>query len=279
VEEPNFRTGRTHVTYSLPPERIAFYRQHEPARLRLDPFLATRFIRFNVTRAPCDNQKVRRALSLAIDRAGLVRAVLANAWRPAAHLTPPNCGGYTSRARVPTDFETARQLLAEAGFPAGRGLPGVEIQVTPSGVAQRVGEVIQETWRRELGVVSTVATTEIKVLQNNMETLNYSAGIMGFAGDFADPSTFLEVFLAKGPDNKTGWANADYDRLVAEAVRTLDSERRIELFQRAEALLLEEAPLAPLYFDTQAYLIHPAVKGWVPAPLWIRRYQNVWLEE
>ena len=180
---------------------------------------------------------------------------------------------------MPTDFATARRLLAEAGFPAGRGLPGVEIQVTQNSVAQKVGEVIQETWRRELGVVSTVATREIKVLLHNMETLDYSAGILNFTADFADPATFLEIFLAKGSDNRTGWANPEYDRLIAEAARTLDPERRFEFFQQAEALLLEEAPLAPLYFDTRAYLIHPAVKGWVPAPLFVRRYHYVWLEK
>ena len=173
----------------------------------------------------------------------------------------------------------ARRLLTEAGFPAGRGLPAVEFQVFQGGSDHTVGEVIQETWRRELGVVSTIAIKEIKVAVQNMQTMDSSVGITGWGADFADPATFLEVFLGKGTQNRTGWANPEYDRLIAEAARTLDPERRFEHFQQAEALLLEEAPIAPLCFDAKTYLIHPAVKGWVPAPLGLRRYQYVWLEK
>jgi oligopeptide transport system substrate-binding protein len=279
VEELNFRAGQTHVTSGLPTAKIAVYREREPARLRLDPLLNPFFLRFNVTKAPCDNQKVRRALALAIDRVGIVRAVFSDSRRPAEHLTPPVCGGYTARARMPTDFAAARRLLVEAGFPAGQGLPAVEIQVNNETERRKVAEVIQETWRRELGVGSTVATAEQKTFVQNRQILNYSVSISGWGADFADPATFLEVFLGKGGNNWTGWANPEYDRLIAEASRTPDPARRFEFFQQAEALLLEEAPIAPLYFDTAAYLIHPAVKGWVPAPLVTRRYQYVWLEK
>jgi len=279
VGELNFRAGQTHVTAGLPTAKIAVYREREPARLRLDPVLTTCFLRFNVTKAPFDNQKVRRALALAIDRTGIVRAVFADSRRPAEHLTSPDIGGYTARARIPTDFAAARRLLAEAGFPAGRGLPVVNILVPNDTERVRSAEVIQETWRRELGVGSTIATKEWKVHAQNQQTLDYSVAIWDWVADFADPATFLEMFLGKGGQNRTGWANPEYERLIAEASRTPDPARRFEFFQQAEALLLEEAPIAPVYFDTYAYLIHPAVKGWVPAPLVTRRYQYVWLEK
>ena len=279
VEELNFRAGQTHVTWGLPPAKITAYREREPARLRLDPLFDTFFLRFNVTKAPCDNQKVRRALALAINREGIMRAVFADSRRPAAHLTPPDCGGYTARAQMPTDPAAARLLLAEAGFPAGRGLPAVEILVTNGTEYSRIAEVIQETWRRDLGVGSTIATKELRTFFQSQQTLDYSVAIGDWVADFADPATFLEVFLGKGGNNWTGWANPEYDRLIAEAARTLNPERRFEFFQQAEALLLDEAPIMPLYFDTQAHLIHPAVKGWMPAPLFVRRYQYVWLEK
>ncbi|MDO8542533.1 MAG: peptide ABC transporter substrate-binding protein [Opitutaceae bacterium] len=279
VEELNFRAGQTHVTFGLPTAKIAVYREREPARLRLEPLFDTFFLRFNVTKAPCDNQKVRRALALAIDRTGIVRAVFADSRRPAGHLTPPDCGGYNVRARVPTDFATARRLLAEAGFPAGRGLLEVEIQTNNTAERRRIAEVIQETWRRELGVRSTIASMEGRVSAQYQRTLDYSVAIGDWVADIADPVNFLEVYLGKGGNNWTGWSNPEYDRLIAEAARTLDPERRFEFFQQAEALLLEEAPIAPLFFGAQTYLIHPAVKGWVPAPLWVRRYQYVWLEK
>jgi oligopeptide transport system substrate-binding protein len=279
VEEHNFRAGQTHVTNGVPTAKIAVFCEREPARLRLDPVLATSFLQFNVTKAPFDNQKVRRALALAIDRAGIVRAVFADSCRPAEHLTPPNCGGYTARARVPTDFAAARRLLVEAGFPAGRGLPVVEIKIGNRTERLRIAEVLQETWRRELGVDCTIATKESKTVLQELQTLDYSIAINGLLADFADPANFLEMSLGKGGYNWTGWANPDYDRLLAEAVRIQDHERRFAHFQQAEALLLEEAPIAPVWFDTHAYLIHPAVQGWVPAPLRLRRYQYVWLEK
>jgi len=279
VEEHNFRTGQTHVTWGLPTAKIAVYREREPARLRLDPLLVPYFLRFNVTKAPFDNQKVRRALALALDRTGIVRAVFADSRQPAEHLTPPDCGGYTARAHLPTDFAAARRLLAEAGFPAGRGLPVVEIKVGNFTERVRTAEVIQETWRRELGVGSTIAAKETKTVIQELQTSDYSVALAGMGYDFADPVNNLEAFIRKGAQNWTGWANPEYDRLIAEASRTPDPERRFEFLQQAEALLLEEAPIAPLYFDTQTYLIHPAVKGWAPSPLRVRRYQYVWLEK
>jgi oligopeptide transport system substrate-binding protein len=278
VEEHDFRAGQTHVTFGLPTTKIASYREREPARLRLDPVSQSRFLNFNVTKAPLDNPKVRRALALAIDREGIVRAVFADSCRPAANLTPPDCGGYTARARMPTDFAAARRLLAEAGFPAGRGLPTFEIQALGNSSDLPVAEVIQQTWRRELGVGSTIATKEARVLFQATQALNHTVAFGNWFADFADPATYLELFLGKGGLNHTGWANPAYDRLIAEASRTLDPAQRFEFFQQAEALLLEEAPIAPLYFGAQTYLIHPAVKGWVPAPLVVRRYQYVWLE-
>jgi oligopeptide transport system substrate-binding protein len=279
VEEHNFRAGQTHVTWGLPTAKIAVYRERDPARLRLDPLLMPFFLRFNVTKAPFDNQKVRRALALALDRAGIVRAVFADSRRPAEHLTPPDCGGYTARARIPTDFAAARRLLAEAGFSGGRGLPVVEIKVGNFTERVRTAEVIQETWRSELGVGSTIATKEAKTVMQELQTLDYSVALAGFGYDFADPVNNLEAFIEKGARNWTGWVNPEYDRLIAEASRTPDPERRFEFLQQAEALLLEEAPIAPVYFEAKAYLIHPAVKGWVPAPLDTRRYQYVWLEK
>jgi oligopeptide transport system substrate-binding protein len=276
VEELNFRMGQIHVTCSLPKAKIGYYREHEPARLRIEPIFRSSYLQFNTTKAPFNQQKVRRALALAIDRTRLARAVLGDAGRPAEHVTPPDCGGYTTRARVPTDFAAARRLLAEAGFPAGQDLPAVTLQIYGS---QKIAEVIQETWRRELGIVCTIDQGEIKAVLQDIQALQYSVGMGGWTADFTDPATFLEVFVTNGKENKTGWGNPDYDRLIAKAAHTLDPARRLEVFQEAEALLLEEAPIAPLLFGSQTYLIHPAVKGWVFAPLGLRRYHHVWLEK
>ena len=279
VEEHNFRAGQVHLTTSLPMAKIAGYRARDPARLRIDPLLSTIYLDFSVARPPLDRAKVRRALALAIDRESIVRAVFTGSRLPAACLIPPGCAGYIARARVPTDFTAARRLLAEAGFSGGKGLPEMAVQFGINvGDITRVVEAIQETWRRELGVRITLEPSEQKTWLQYMQSHNYAIAFSAWIADFADPATFFEVHVTNGGNNWTGWSNPAYDRLMADASRTQDPDRRFEMFQQAEALLLEEAPIVPIYFDAQTYLIHSAVKNWEPAPLGLHRYQCVWLE-
>jgi oligopeptide transport system substrate-binding protein len=99
-----------------------------------------------------------------------------------------------------------------------------------------------------------------------------------WTADFADPVSQLEVFLKDSGSNWTGWGDPAYDRALAEAATTPDQARRFELFQQAEAILLEQAPIAPLIFGARNYLIHPTVRGWEPAPVGINQYKKVYLK-
>jgi oligopeptide transport system substrate-binding protein len=279
TEEKDFRAGQLHVTYSLPLAKVDAYRHDAPGLLRVDPFLQTFFLRFNVKRAPFDDPRVRRALSLAINRDLIARRVLSGGY-PAAHsFTPPNCGDYTARAGVGFDAGEARRLLAESGHPGGRGIPPFEVQVRNDEVQPPVMEAIQAMWAKELGVHATLATLEQKTWIQNQQTLNYAVSTAGWAGDFLDPVTFLNLFVTDGGNNWTGWGDAAYDRLVDEASGAVEPGARMEGFQKAEAYLLDQGPVAPLYFGAHAYLIDPAVKGWTPALLGYHRYALVRLED
>jgi len=278
VEEREFRAGQLHVTFNLPVAKIPAWRERDPAALRLDPTMQTNFLRLNVTRPPFDNPGVRRALSLAIDRDTLARTVLQGSRLPAHSLTPPGTGGYTARAGVGTDYEAARKLLAAAGYPGGKGLPPVELLCRNDELMPRLAEALQAMWQRELGLRVTIAPTEQKTWIQNQKNLNYAVCLAAWTADFPDPVTFLGLFTADSSYNWTGWKNPAYDRLLAQAAATLDPRQRLEIFQQAEQLLLEESPVAPVHFGAQTYLIHPAVKGWVPAPLVFRRYQYVTLQ-
>lgn len=277
VEERNFRAGQVHVTYGLPTSKLETYRRENPAALRLDPFLQAIFLRFNTTRPPFTDPRVRRGLSLAIDRDGIAASVLRGAGTPARSFTPPDCAGYTSRATVPTDFAAARRLLAEAGFPDGRGLPPIDLQVRNDEHQPRVAEVLQAQWRKELGLTLTITPLEQKTWVQNQQTLNYTLSGAGWIGDFVDPVTFLDLFVSTGGNNWTGWNSPDYDRLIQQAAATPDPAVRHEIFQQAEALLLEQAPVAPVFFGTRAYLIHPAVRGWEPSLLGLHQYKKIHL--
>jgi oligopeptide transport system substrate-binding protein len=278
VEERNFRAGQLHLTNSLPLSKIPAYRLANPSPLRTDLFLQVLFLRFNVTRPPFDNPKVRRALSLAVDRESIARNLLHESRAPASHFVPPQTAGYESRAHVEKNFAEARRLLAEAGFPGGQGLPVIELQVRNDEIQPKMVEAVQAMWQRELGVRISIALLEQKVSIQNQANLNFTIGANGWVADFADPATFLDTFVTGGGNNWTGWGDPLYDRLIATAARTLDAGQRYELFQQAETILLEQAPVIPLVFGARNYLIDSAVHGWEPAPIGMYQYKKVYLQ-
>lgn len=278
ADERNFRAGQVHLTAGLPAAKIAAYRAEQPASLRSDPFLQTIFLRFNTTRPPFDDARVRRALSLAIDREAIVAQALRGGQRPAGALTPPDTAGYTARATVGLDFEAARRLLAAAGYPGGRGLPPLELQVRNDQDQPRVAEVLQAQWARELGVTLTITQLEQRTWFANQQNLAYTLSGAGWIGDFVDPVTFLDLFVTGGGNNWTGWSDPDYDALIAGAAAARDPAARLELFQRAEARLLEQAPIAPIFHGVRNFLIHPAVRGWEPSLLGQNQYKKVYLQ-
>jgi oligopeptide transport system substrate-binding protein len=278
TEEKDFRAGQLHVTYSLPVSKIEAYRRDAPEKLRVDPFLQTFFLRFNVKRSPFGDARVRRALSLAIDRDQIARRVLSASYPPAHTFTPPDCGGYTATAQVGLDVTEAQKLLADAGYPGGKGLRSFEVEVRNDGLQAPVMEAIQAMWDKQLGVHATLATLEQKTWIQNQQTLNYDVSTAGWAGDFLDPVTFLDLFVSGGGNNWTGWSDATYDSLIAQAAQTQGPQDRYAVFQKAEAYLLLQGPVAPLYFGAHTYLIHPSVKGWTPALLGYHRYSLVRLE-
>lgn len=278
VEERNFRAGQLHLSHNLPLSKIPAYRAGDAAKLRIDPFAQAIFIRFNTTKPPFNNPKLRRALALAIDRDSISRHLLHGSRPPAHHLTPTGLAGYVSRSRVSDDFDAARRLLAEAGFPAGRGLPPFEIQVRNDELQPKIIEAVQAMWERELGVHATIALLEQKTSIQNQRALDFTVGSNGWVADYPDPATFLELFVTHGLANWTGWGDATYDRLIAQAAQTLDPRMRMECFQQAEAILLEQAPIIPLVFGARNYLIHPSVKGWDPALIGLYQYKKVYLQ-
>jgi oligopeptide transport system substrate-binding protein len=281
ADERNFRAGQVHATFTLPLNKVEAWRAPDATptgALRLDPFLQTVFLRFNTTKPPLTDPRVRRALSLAIDRETISRTVLRGSRAAALRLTPPGIGGHAAQAQVATDLALAKRLLAEAGFANGAGLPQIELQCRNDELQPQVAEVLQAAWQRDLGLRVTLARSEQKTWLQNQQTLAYTVTFGSWIADFPDASNFLGLFVKDGGYNWTGWSNPDYDRLLAEADQATNAEQRRALLDRAEALLLETAPIAPVFHGAQTYLLHPAVQGWPPSLLGTRRYQGVELK-
>jgi len=278
TEERAFRSGQLHSTYEVPLPKIDVYKKDNPELLRMDPYFGTYMYRMNTTRPHLKDKRVRQALSLAIDRKAIVENVTRGGQRPAFHFTPPDTQGYTSRTHTEFNPDRARQLLAEAGFPDGKGFPPVEILYNTSEAHKAIAEAIQQMWKKELNIDARLLNQEWKVYMDSESQLNYDVSRAGWIGDYPDPSTFLKTFTTSSGNNRTGWSNPEFDRLIAEADRANDPAQRMELFQKAEAILMEEMPLVPIYFYTRVYLQQPSVKNWHPNFMDHHPYKYVYLE-
>ena len=280
VGETAFRAGQLHVT-GLPVDKVASYRgdPRTAPLLHESPSLETAFLRLNCRRAPLSDVRVRRALSLALDRGQLARRVV-HCEQPAFALTPPGCAGYTAARALATDGAEARRLLAAAGFPEGRGFPRLEVMFYLFfGSEQPVAEAIQQMWHRQLGVDVALVKQELKVTQAARRSGAFQIIISGWTGDYLDPTTFLDLGHSANANNCSGWASAAYDRFLAEAAGTPDQAKRYGILRRAEALLLAELPFIPLFHEPFRHLRHPAVRGWRDNLLDLHPLKHVYLEK
>ncbi|MBT8140583.1 MAG: peptide ABC transporter substrate-binding protein [Gammaproteobacteria bacterium] len=279
TEERMFRTGVLHVASSLPPDKIQTYLQQASERISIDPYLGTYYYRFNTQRPPLNDARVRRALSLAINRQLLVDAITKGGQQAAYSFTPPDIHGYSPpQGLVRFDVDAARQLLAEAGFPGGQGFPALELLYNTSDGHRRVAVAIQQMWKQALGIDIALSNQDWKVYLSRVQELDYDIARAGWIGDYPDPNTFLDMFVSEGGNNRTGWRSARYDKLIAAAASEPSNQKRMQYFYQAESELLEQSPIMPLYIYTRVQLKHPGVQGWWPNVLDHHPYKYVRLQ-
>lgn len=264
--ERAYRAGQLHLIDTLPAGRVEAWRAEAPEQLRADPFLDIYFYRINTTRPVLSDVRVRRALSLAIDREQLVSALLKGGQRPAAAFVPPGAGGYRPPSVLRHDLPAARALLSEAGYPDGQGLPVFDLLYNTSENHRRIAEALQQQWRAA-GIQTRLVNQEFATLLDARRAGDFQLLRSGWVADYDDPISFLALFTKDSAQNFTGWSDPAYDRALYEAARTGDTSKRHALLRDAETRLLEAAPILPLYVNTHVYLLHPAVQGWYPTPL------------
>ncbi len=280
TEERMFRTGSLHISYSTPSEKIAVYQAENPDLISISPYLGTYFYRFNVTRKPLDDPRVRQALSMTVDRDAIIRAVTRGGQLPAYSFTPPNTQGYyPPESPIRFDPEAARTLLADAGFPGGAGFPELELLYNTSEGHRRIAEAIQQMWKTHLGIDIRLANTDWKVYLSRTNELDYDISRAGWIGDYPDPNTFLDMMLTDSGNNRTGWSNPQFDALIARAAGLTSQAERYDAFQQAERILDAEAPLLPIYTYTRVTLRRPEVRNWFPNILDHHPYKYLYLEQ
>lgn len=278
TEERAYRSGQIHLTDALPISKIGAYRRDAPTELRIDPYLGTYFFRFNTTRPFLDQPLVRQALTLAVDRTAIVERVLRGGQIPSASFTPAGTAGYNPPTGLATDRARARELLAQAGYPAGRNAPTVELLFNTSENHKLVAEALQAMWRTELGLSVELRNMENKTVLESRRAGAYDMLRSVWIADYADPTSFLEIWRGDSGNNYTGWANPSFDQLLDQAAQTTENSARFALLHQAEEILLTAAPVLPIYTFTHVFVKRPEVQGWHPTRLDHHPYKHVWLK-
>ena len=231
------------------------------------------------SRNPLADARVRRALSLSIDRSGIVKTVTRLGERTARTYVPPGVfPGYQSPDLPEMDIDEAKRLLAEAGYPGGRGFPAVKIMYNSEFHHGNVAQYIRRQWLDVLGVNVGLEELEIKVFRQKLHDTQFGIARASWTGDYNDVSTFLDCYRTGSENNDTGWSNPRYDQLMDQAASESDQARRLAIFHECEQILLQEQPIIPLYHDVLAYLYRDNVKGLYMSPRNMVMYKTIKVE-
>lgn len=222
------------------------------------PFLGTWFIRINHTRPPFDDPRVRQAFALSVDKTRIVEKITQLGESTAQGIVPPGTGdNYQPPPGLSLDLSRARQLLADAGYPGGRGFPRVEYLYIPLAVERNIAIELQAMWQSALGITVNLVKQEQKVWLKSMRELDYHLCRSSWVGDYNDPSTFLDLFQSNNGQNRTGYASPDYDALIHAAAAQADTTARNQLFHRAEHQLIStSAAIIPIYYYVGVQFYH-----------------------
>jgi oligopeptide transport system substrate-binding protein len=277
-----FLAGNLDESFNLPTERFDDFfdattgkakPEFSQYELQAVPAMLTWFCDFLTTRAPFDKADVRRAFNHAIDREKIVRFVLKGSpYAPATHgIVPPVFEGYPVDSIEGYTFNPtlAREMLARAGYPGGRGFPAVQMHIYPEPRLQQVAEAIQEMLQQNLGVAIELQTIEFPQLLAQAENGKLLLWGTRWYGDYPDPETFLNLFngtLIPTSDtmpsypNSTRYNSAAFNEPFLKGVGTIDFAARMLLYMKAERAMMADAPFMPLFYERHFRLLQPWVR-------------------
>ncbi len=236
-------------------------------RLRKNPDCKTtvlhriNYFGFNVQKPPFNNPKIRQAFAYALDRSYYPR-LMQSGQRPMTSWITPGLVGYNPHMGLAYNPQKARKLLAEAGYPDGKGFPTVHLSFQTMYDIQKEAEIAQYLWKKNLNVDVRLDNMEWKVLLSKLDEDPPQVFRMGWFVDYPDADSYMNVFLSDSGNNHTRWKNSRYDALVQQAVITLNPKERQRLYDQAQQLLLEQdTAIVPVYATEKTYLVKPRFQG------------------
>jgi oligopeptide transport system substrate-binding protein len=259
--------GGADIGSDYPPARHHWLKAEYPTLVRSHPFLGTYYFAFNTRKAPFDDVRVRQALSMAIDRDWLARQMVNAGNEPAWGLLPtslrggeaytPEWAGWDPSKRM----AQAKSLLRQAGYGQQKPLR-FEIRFNSSTEHRRAAVAMATMWR-ELGVEAKLLNSEASLHFDSLKRADFQFARSGWIADLPAPENFLAVHRSDaGAQNYSGYASAEYDAALDAALAEPDPKARVTKMRAAEALLMRDSPILPLYYYASRALVRPNVTGW-----------------
>ncbi len=261
-----YRAGELDITQTIPPTQLQMLKTELPDHVRIAPSLALYYLAFDLTEAPLDNRLLRQALNMAIDREKLV-SIIGRGEQAAFGIVPPGVANHEG-ARftwqdlpAETRHKQAQELYRRAGYSDDMPL-ALQLTYDAGDIHERIALAVSSMWRDVLGIDVSIRKLEWQYfLANRDNRAEWQVMRFAWSGDYDDASTFMNIFRSNDPQNLAAYANPDYDKLVADASAEQNDQRRAALMQNAEAMLLADYPIAPLYFYVSKHMVSPGITG------------------
>ena len=280
-----YRANDVDITESFPKNMYAMLKKTLPGEVYTPDQLGTYYYAFNTQKGPTADVRVRKALSWSIDRKVIAEKVLGTGEKPAWHFTPDVTAGFKP---LPTFMQQhdqntlnaqAKALLTSAGYGPGKPLK-LKLLYNTSESHQKIAIAVASMWKKNLGVDVTLENQEWKTYIDSRNSGNFDVIRASWVGDYNEPSTFLNLLTSGNSSNISRFSNADYDAVIAKASRETNDQARNSDYNRAEQILAEQTPIAPIYQYTNGRLIKPWVKGYpITNPEDVAYSRELWIEK
>ncbi|NAX21108.1 ABC transporter substrate-binding protein [Vibrio sp. V39_P1S14PM300] len=267
AEMNRFLSGEIQITNELPIEHFKRLQKEHPDFVQVQGNLCSYYYGFNNKKAPFDDVRVRKALSYAIDRDIISKAILGQGQKPAYFLTPeitagfhpemPAYGKMTQKERE----AAAKKLLAEAGFDSANPLKFTLLYNTSEN-HKKIATAIQSMWKKSLGVDVSLENQEWKTYLDTRRQGNFDVTRAGWCGDYNEASSFLSLMQSNNSSNDPKYFSNEYDGVMEKAMATTSEAEREKLYTDAEKLLARDMPIAPIYQYVKSRLVSPTVGGY-----------------
>ena len=270
----NFKSGQSDWVCN-PPTTIMDQLKLDPT-YQVDTQLGSYFYYVNLNHPILRDVKIRKALSMSFDRQELIDKVTKGGQFPAFALAPP-IGDYKPATGTGFDIAAAKQLLAEAGYPNGQGLPTFEIIYNTLDMHRMIAEYLQETWKNNLGVNVILQNLEWATFLDTRKSNRMQLGRAGWIADYADSQNFLDLLITGGGNNDGHFSDAEYDRLIRQASTMPGGPERNAVMRQAEEIAItRDQAIIPIYYYVSQNLIDLSQwDGWYKNPQDVHPYTGV----